>query len=320
MSPQVSVIIPAYNAASFIEEAVSSVLAQDFRDFELIVVDDGSTDGTGKILESFSDARLRVIRQENGGLASARNAGMAIARGEIISFLDADDRWLPSKLSSDLAILDAAAEVGIVVTNFVRFEEGGRFLADQFTFYPELKVMPSVRMIPDSVFRIPGVAFDSMVGMGEFPAFHSGLTYRRSAIGDRKFLPVLRDENRVIICLEDVDFFLAACLRTSIAFQSQPLVEMRRHADNSTADYHSVTLAKLNSLQRLADTDPMSEPRRRLLERRIAREWISVGYWHLSKRRTGKALRSFLEGAKRGRRLSAAKGLVFLMTGRGRTR
>jgi hypothetical protein len=93
---------------------------------------------------------------------------------------------------------------------------------------------------------------------------------------------------------------------------------MRRHADNSTADYHSVTLAKLNSLQRLADTDPMSEHQRQLLERRIAREWISVGYWHLSNRRRGKAFGAFLEGARRGRRLSAAKGIVYLLTGRGR--
>lgn len=320
MNPKVSVIIPAYNAAAFISEAVTSVLTQDFSDFELIVINDGSSDATGDILDRFSDPRLRVIHQKNCGLAVTRNLGIASARADIISFLDADDRWRPGKLSSDMAILDAAPEVGIVFTNFVRFEEEGRFLADQFTFYPELQEMPSIRMVPDSVFRIPGTAFDSMVGMGEFPAFHSGLTYRREAIGERRFLPVIRDENRVIICLEDVDFFLSVCLRTSIAFQSEPLVEMRRHADNSTADYHSVTFAKLNSLQRLADTDPMSAERRRKLEERIAREWVSVGYWHLRNRRKRKALSAFLEAAGRGRRLSALRGFLALLTGIGERR
>ncbi|MDW8322990.1 MAG: glycosyltransferase [Burkholderiales bacterium] len=113
--PLVSVVIPAYNAAWCVGKAIDSVLAQDFRDFELIVVDDGSTDQTPEILAVYGEA-IRVIRKPNGGLSSARNAGIAAARGEYIAFLDADDWWLPAKLSKQLAYMQAQPELGFTST------------------------------------------------------------------------------------------------------------------------------------------------------------------------------------------------------------
>ena len=99
--PFVSVIIPTYNRAWVLKEAIDSVLAQEFRDFELIVVDDGSTDNTPQILESYAQD-LTVIRQPNRGVSAARNRGIAAAGGELIAFLDSDDLWLPRKLSSQV--------------------------------------------------------------------------------------------------------------------------------------------------------------------------------------------------------------------------
>lgn len=113
--PAVSVVIPAYNAAWCVAKAVSSVLQQDFRNFELLVVDDGSTDQTAALLEGYGGA-LRVIRKTNGGLSSARNAGIREARGEFVAFLDADDWWLPSKLTRQVAYLQAHPSVGFVST------------------------------------------------------------------------------------------------------------------------------------------------------------------------------------------------------------
>lgn len=109
--PQVSVIIPAYNAAWCIRHAIDSVLAQSFRDFELIVVNDGSTDGTLDALRDYGDS-VRIVSKPNGGLSSARNAGIAAARGEYVAFLDADDGWLPEKLMRQVALLDAHPETG----------------------------------------------------------------------------------------------------------------------------------------------------------------------------------------------------------------
>jgi glycosyltransferase involved in cell wall biosynthesis len=99
----VSVIIPAYNAEAFVVETVNSALNQTFRDVEVIVVDDGSKDGTLTALESFGN-RIRVHQQANGGVARARNTGVGLATGEWIAFLDADDLWLPDKLERQLAI------------------------------------------------------------------------------------------------------------------------------------------------------------------------------------------------------------------------
>ncbi len=105
-SPLVSVIIAAYNVEDFIGQAVNSALSQTVSDLEIIVVDDGSQDGTGKVVEQFSDERLRMIRKSNGGCASARNAGVAVSRGKIIAFLDGDDYWFENKLERQLEFLD----------------------------------------------------------------------------------------------------------------------------------------------------------------------------------------------------------------------
>lgn len=107
MSALVSVIIPAYNAAHCLPRALRSALAQEFEgSLEVIVVDDGSRDLTLGVARAFaaSDSRIRVLSQGNSGPAAARNAGVALARGELLSFLDADDEWLPGKLAKQVAV------------------------------------------------------------------------------------------------------------------------------------------------------------------------------------------------------------------------
>jgi glycosyltransferase involved in cell wall biosynthesis len=110
-APLVSVVIPAYNAAWCVGKAIDSVLAQDFQDFEVIVVNDGSTDDTAAVLAGYGDA-IRVVHQANGGMSSARNAGISASRGELIAFLDSDDWWLPGKLGSQVELMRARPEVG----------------------------------------------------------------------------------------------------------------------------------------------------------------------------------------------------------------
>ena len=104
--PNVSVIIPAYNAEAYIAETVQSALDQTYRDFEIIVVDDGSTDRTAECLEPFGD-KVRVLRQPNGGVAQARNNGVKASSGAWLAFLDADDLWLPRKIERQLAFSTA---------------------------------------------------------------------------------------------------------------------------------------------------------------------------------------------------------------------
>lgn len=118
--PLVSVVMPAYNARPFIDDAIRSILNQDYPRIELIVVDDGSTDGTPEAAERWGD-RVRVLRRQNAGPAAARNQGMAAARGDFIAFLDADDVWLPGKVSMQAGYLQDHPAVGVVFGGFSRW-------------------------------------------------------------------------------------------------------------------------------------------------------------------------------------------------------
>ena len=114
-SPKVTVVIATYNRADLLPRAVNSVLAQTYSDFELIIVDDCSTDGTDAVLQQLPDPRIHHIRHEsNRGAAAARNTGIAYARGEYVAFLDDDDECTPNRLSDQVSVLDSNSEVGMV--------------------------------------------------------------------------------------------------------------------------------------------------------------------------------------------------------------
>lgn len=114
-SPQVSVIVPAYNSAAYTVETVDSILAQTYRDFEVIVVDDGSTDATREALLPY-DGHIQYVYKDNGGACSARNEGLRRARGEFVACLDCDDLWLPEKLERSLPVLEQDPGIGFVCT------------------------------------------------------------------------------------------------------------------------------------------------------------------------------------------------------------
>ena len=125
--PTFSVIIPAYNAGRTIESSIRSVLQQSRTDFELIVVDDGSTDDTGRRVEAFGDERIRLLRRANGGPAAARNEGIAAARGEYVSMLDSDDLWMPRYLETMAETLAATPAAAFAYTDaWVLDEATGR--------------------------------------------------------------------------------------------------------------------------------------------------------------------------------------------------
>ncbi|SLN10154.1 putative glycosyltransferase EpsJ [Roseivivax jejudonensis] len=124
--PKTSIIVPAYNVADTIAETLDSLRAQTFTDFEIIVVDDGSTDRTVAIARSLGDPRIRIVQQPNRGLAGARNSGIAAARGEYIGFCDADDLWRPAKLAAHVTHLDANPGVGLSFSGSEMIDERGR--------------------------------------------------------------------------------------------------------------------------------------------------------------------------------------------------
>lgn len=123
-SPRVTVAIATFNRAELVRQAITSVLAQDFTDFELVVVDDGSTDHTQEMLAGFRDHRLRVVRHEsNRGIPATRNHALALARGEYLAYLDSDDWALPNRLALQVAFLDAHPRVA-GVGGAIQWREG----------------------------------------------------------------------------------------------------------------------------------------------------------------------------------------------------
>lgn len=153
--PLVSVVLPTYNRAGLLPRAMGSVLAQTYRNLELIVADDGSTDETERVVRAVEDQRVRYLRCErNGGPGYARNCGVRIASGAFIAFQDSDDEWLPDKLSRQLELLQAMPDrVGMVCGAYVvRYVGGGELQVvpdlrgEQGDFEPEL--LAGFRFIP----------------------------------------------------------------------------------------------------------------------------------------------------------------------------
>jgi len=122
---RVSIIIPLFNKAPYVARALASVAAQTYTDFEVIVVDDGSTDEGPRIVEAFHDSRISLIEQANAGPGAARNRGLELARGELVAFLDADDEWLPDYLAEGVRLLDQhGPDVALVTSGNIEHPAG----------------------------------------------------------------------------------------------------------------------------------------------------------------------------------------------------
>ncbi len=129
----VSVIIPAYNQGHYLEQAIRTVLAQSYCDYEIVVVDDGSTDNTAEVAHGFaSDTRVRYVHQKNGGLSAARNTGIRHATGSFLTYLDSDDLFLPDKLRLLLSAFEERPELGFVAGQSILIDEMGQSLGEVF--------------------------------------------------------------------------------------------------------------------------------------------------------------------------------------------
>jgi len=179
--PKVSVVVPVYNGERYLTEALDSILAQTFQSFEVICIDDGSTDGSLAILEGFLD-RVTLVRQTNAGQGAARNVGARIANGTYLAFLDQDDRWYPHKLERQAAMLDAHSDAVLVHCNSDRMDKNGRTLligatqAERITalasplgrLIGEVLVLPSAMMVRREAFERAGMFDPLLRGFEDF--------------------------------------------------------------------------------------------------------------------------------------------------------
>ena len=207
--PGVSVIIPAYNYALYLTDAVKSVLSQSWTPLEVIVVDDGSTDDTPTVLAAIRDTRLRVIRQSNAGLSAARNSGIRAAQYELIAFLDADDQWAPDFLTA------IAGHLAMLPQHFVMAASGFQ----RMNHDGQLVEQSRRTVVPPSTIT----ARDFILRNRVFP---SAVVARKSAFercGD--FDTTLRSS-------EDRDMWIRITANYAAAYLDKPLVYIRRHGQN----------------------------------------------------------------------------------------
>ena len=136
MNPEVSIVIPLYNKGPYIPRALNSVLAQTFQDFEVIVVDDGSTDDGAAGVREFNEPRIRLIQQENQGVSAARNRGVEAARAELVAFLDADDEWLLKHLESIKRLSKRYPGAGAYTTAYMFCKKDGKIRKPKYKAIP----------------------------------------------------------------------------------------------------------------------------------------------------------------------------------------
>lgn len=161
-TPIVSVVIPTYNRAYLLGRAIRSVLDQTYQDFELIVVDDGSSDNTGEVVATFADPRIHYLRHEkNRGAAAARNAGIEASRGDYVAFLDSDCEWLPEKLQKQIEVFgEVSSRVGVVYTDLWSIGTDGKR-----KYWHSSRIMPEDGIVYEHLIgdRLTGISMPSVV-------------------------------------------------------------------------------------------------------------------------------------------------------------
>jgi glycosyltransferase involved in cell wall biosynthesis len=246
--PRVSVIIPTYNRAALVKEAVASVLAQTYRDFELLVVDDGSTDGTLEALAAFG-GKIRVLASpDRGGVSAARNAGIAAAQGEWLAFLDSDNLWLPEKLARQMAFMEA----------------NSRLLLSQTE---EIWVRRGVKVNPPRTHKKEG-------GRIFLRSLERCLVSPSAAVLHRRLLDEHGGFDEDLPAAEDYDLWLRLSWRYDVGLLPEPLIIKRGGHGDQLSGQWGLDRWRIMALQKIL-TEPQlpvsyREAARRTLERKCA--------------------------------------------------
>lgn len=294
--PRVSVVIPTYNRGNLIGQAIDSVLAQSYSDFEIIVSDDGSTDDTAARVARYGD-RVRYVRTANGGVAHARNVGTREARGDYLAYLDSDDRYYPYALELQTQLLDRFPEVAFVCAEMSGFDDHGYFERRHLQTYhssayrdsavtyarifgASLPLAAAVR-VPASLSSDEAAAGERRVYMGNvFDTYLLKLVLCQNSVMIRRGVVAEAGErNEFVRYWEDVDFLLRICRRHAICFVDVPTYQLRYHEGqvSETGGAHGkyVWARKQQILLRVVKRHALAEPdyyarHRRVIDRQLA--------------------------------------------------
>ncbi len=286
--PLVSVTIPAYNAATTLAETLESVLAQDHPSFEVVVVDDGSSDETAAVARRYAP-RVRVVQKSNGGLADARNAGVRAARGALIALLDADDLCSPGRLSTQARLMTRRPEVALCCTELSAFDASGTFSQSySSTYYSEIRDTPGgigallaargeVALSEEgrTAVTYQGDAYEALV-QGNF--VHPPTVMFRKEVFDRAggFDTSFR-------WTSDWEWFIRAARHGEVAFVDHPLLAYRMSPSQMSGGTNTLgaSLECLAVLEKTCRNDPGLLTRREREIRRQRRAFcVEAAYYH----------------------------------------
>jgi len=294
----VSVVIPSYNCAKYITQAVQSVLDQSYGNTEIIVVDDGSTDATRDMLQPFMKDIVYVF-QENKGLPGARNRGIKESSGEYIAFLDADDRWRNNKLDYQIRVLESFPSVHLVFSDFSVFDEEGykeeSFYRKGFPFFQEFGFTLQDIFLDMSKLRSDQHSDGIRIYHGHIAKYlfcgnfilPSSVLIRKSAV-DR--IGGFDESYRVA---EETDFFLRFCTYHDAAFVDSPLVDyMIKRAGNLTGSSNTERLIKNAidiQLDYISKHPETYESNKSLFDIAVAKTHSRLAYYYLTMRKNAAA-------------------------------
>lgn len=237
--PLVSVVIPTYNRADCLAQTLTSVLAQTHREIEVLVVDDGSTDGTRAQLERWCshDSRLRYLYQPNRGVSAARNYGMREARGAYIALLDSDDTWMPWKLEVQLACLAAFPEAGMIWTDMQAVDSEDRMtdplylrgMYDAYRWFTDGQLFSVARPLADILSPVPEPLAKAVVRFGDIfsPMLMGNLVHTSTVLLRRERQEQVGGFNESMKTGEDYDFHLRTCRAGPVALLSGATIRYR---------------------------------------------------------------------------------------------
>lgn len=218
MNPFFSVVIPLYNKENYIEKTLQSVLAQTFSDFQIIVVNDGSTDGSLEKVKKIQNDRIVLLNQKNQGASITRNDGVEHSQGEYLVFLDADDYWFPDHLEVLHELILEFPIAGLYCGNYEIYRGNGLTVAANLTFDE-----PKMPQILTDYFM--GSIADSILIMGNF------------AVSKTDFLKIGKFDPRLRTG-QDIDFFIRAALKKKIAFHPKITMRYHKQSENNLAKSH----------------------------------------------------------------------------------
>lgn len=291
-NPKVSIVVPAYNSGRFLPDALESAVAQTYKNTEIIVINDGSTDNTEELLRPWYD-RITYVAQRNMGLPSALNAGLKRASGDYIAILDADDIWERDKIAAQVILMEEFPEVGLSYTNFLPFGDPVDFRTGFDENDGALRRYCSTSVAPDVYLITSSGLFRDLLVEQAFPKPSSTMIRKQC------FEKVGSFNERLSFC-QDTEMTLRISKYFQFGYIDRCLLRRRIHADSlaSIQSQRDYALEHIEMFRTLADFVPLTHEEKLQCRRVLASYHAAAGYIEFSERRMALSRRHFLSSLR----------------------